>query len=136
MAARSISTRRVRNPTGLRATAFGAMAAAVIAATTTAGNRGLKRGRRSIGRRPFCIWARAFALYFGAMVRFPAVIALLSCAASAQQLPADFVNPVKKTLKEGGVVIGATLQAANLDTMSIMANAGFDFIWIEGEHSP
>jgi 2-keto-3-deoxy-L-rhamnonate aldolase RhmA len=70
------------------------------------------------------------------MVRFPALIALLACAASAQQLPADFVNPVKKTLKEGGVVIGATLQAANLDTMAIMANAGFDFIWIEGEHSP
>jgi 2-keto-3-deoxy-L-rhamnonate aldolase RhmA len=56
--------------------------------------------------------------------------------AAAQQLPADFVNPVKKKLKEGGVVIGATIQAANLDTLSILANAGFDFLWIEGEHSP
>ncbi len=61
---------------------------------------------------------------------------LLGSLAAAQQLPSDFVNPVKKTLKEGGIVIGATLQAANLDTMSIMANAGFDFLWIEGEHSP
>ncbi|MCX6620369.1 MAG: aldolase/citrate lyase family protein [Acidobacteria bacterium] len=61
---------------------------------------------------------------------------LLTSLAHSQQLPAGFVNPVKKTLQEGGVVIGATVQASNLDTMSILANAGFDFLWIEGEHSP
>jgi 2-keto-3-deoxy-L-rhamnonate aldolase RhmA len=55
---------------------------------------------------------------------------------SAQQPPAGFVNPVKKLLKEGGVAIGGTIQAANPDTAAIMANAGFDFLWIEGEHSP
>jgi 2-keto-3-deoxy-L-rhamnonate aldolase RhmA len=54
----------------------------------------------------------------------------------AQQLAPDWTNPVKKTLKDGGVVIGGTVTAANLDTMAIMANAGFDFLWIEGEHSP
>ncbi len=70
------------------------------------------------------------------MVRFLTPVLLIAASfAVAQQIPADFVNPVKKTLKEGGVVIGATLQASNLDTMSIMANAGFDFLWIEGEHS-
>lgn len=64
-------------------------------------------------------------------------LTLLFCSlAWSQQFPPDFVNPVKKTLKEGGVVIGATVQASNLDTMSILANSGFDFLWIEGEHSP
>lgn len=60
----------------------------------------------------------------------------MAASVALAQIPSDFVNPVKKTLKSGGVVIGATLQAANLDTMAIMANAGFDFLWIEGEHSP
>lgn len=61
---------------------------------------------------------------------------LAGSAAFSQQLSSDWVNPVKKTLHEGGVVIGGTVTAANLDTMAIMANAGFDFLWIEGEHSP
>src|SRR5512132_1889226 len=54
----------------------------------------------------------------------------------SQQISRDSVNPVKKTLQSGGVVIGATITAANLDTAAILANAGFDFLWIEGEHSP
>lgn len=61
---------------------------------------------------------------------------LLGASLCAQQPPAGFVNPVKKALKEGGVVIGGTIQAANPDTAALMANAGFDFLWIEGEHSP
>jgi 2-keto-3-deoxy-L-rhamnonate aldolase RhmA len=67
-------------------------------------------------------------------------IVLLAAAcfslAPAQQLSPDWVNPVKKTLREGGIVIGATITAANLDTMSVVANSGFDFLWLEGEHSP
>jgi 2-keto-3-deoxy-L-rhamnonate aldolase RhmA len=55
---------------------------------------------------------------------------------AAQQAPAGFVNPVKKALREGGVVIGGTIQSSNPDTAALMANAGFDFLWIEGEHSP
>lgn len=67
----------------------------------------------------------------------PIACALLSTLfAAAQQLPADWTNPLKKTLKDGAVVIGATLTSANLDTMSIVANGGFDFLWLEGEHSP
>lgn len=63
-------------------------------------------------------------------------LALLALAALGQQPPAGFVNPVKKLLKEGGVAIGGTIQAASPDTAALMANAGFDFLWIEGEHSP
>jgi 2-keto-3-deoxy-L-rhamnonate aldolase RhmA len=43
---------------------------------------------------------------------------------------------VKKALKEGKVVIGATVTAANPDVASTLAGAGFDFLWIEMEHSP
>src|SRR5215475_10929753 len=45
-------------------------------------------------------------------------------------------NPVKKALKEGKVVIGATVTAANPDVAATLAGAGFDFLWIEMEHSP
>ncbi len=45
-------------------------------------------------------------------------------------------NPVKKALKEGKVVIGATVTAANPDIAATLAGAGFDFLWIEMEHSP
>jgi 2-keto-3-deoxy-L-rhamnonate aldolase RhmA len=61
---------------------------------------------------------------------------LLAPLLQAQQPAPAMVNPVKKILREGGVVIGGTVQAANPDTAAIMANAGFDFLWIEGEHSP
>jgi len=45
-------------------------------------------------------------------------------------------NPVKKALKEGKVVIGATITVANPDVAANLAGAGFDFLWIEMEHSP
>src|SRR5262245_4705146 len=45
-------------------------------------------------------------------------------------------NPVKKALKDGKVVIGATVTAANADVAATLAGAGFDFLWIEMEHSP
>src|SRR5262245_12177103 len=45
-------------------------------------------------------------------------------------------NPVKKALKEGKIVIGGTVTAASPDVAATMAGAGFDFLWIEMEHSP
>jgi 2-keto-3-deoxy-L-rhamnonate aldolase RhmA len=70
------------------------------------------------------------------MIR-PILLSLaMATAAFSQQLPPGFQNPLKKTLKDGGVVIGATVTAASLDTMAVLANAGFDFLWLEGEHSP
>jgi len=45
-------------------------------------------------------------------------------------------NPVKKSLKEGKVVIGATVTAASPDVAATLAGVGFDFLWIEMEHSP
>ncbi len=64
------------------------------------------------------------------------LLALVLALAAQAQIPADWVNPVKTTLAGGGVVFGGTVTAANIDTACIMAGAGFDFLWIEGEHSP
>lgn len=71
------------------------------------------------------------------MTVFRASFLILMAFTTVRAQPAgDWVNPVKKTLQAGGVVFGGTITAANLDTASAMANAGFDFLWIEGEHSP
>lgn len=45
-------------------------------------------------------------------------------------------NPVKRALREGKTVIGTTITAANVDVAATLAAAGFDFLWIEMEHSP
>ncbi len=45
-------------------------------------------------------------------------------------------NPVKKALQEGKVVIGATVTATSTDVAATLAGVGFDFLWLEMEHSP
>jgi 2-keto-3-deoxy-L-rhamnonate aldolase RhmA len=45
-------------------------------------------------------------------------------------------NPVRKLLKEGKPVIGATITVASPDVAAHAANLGYDFLWIEMEHSP
>lgn len=45
-------------------------------------------------------------------------------------------NPVKKALGEGRPVVGATITVANVDVAAHAATLGFDFLWIEMEHSP
>jgi 2-keto-3-deoxy-L-rhamnonate aldolase RhmA len=45
-------------------------------------------------------------------------------------------NPIRKQLQEGQPVIGATLTVANADVAAHAAVMGFDFLWIETEHSP
>jgi len=47
-----------------------------------------------------------------------------------------FYNTVKQKLAEGKKVIGGTVLIANPDSYCAMANAGFDFLWIEMQHSP
>src|SRR5580700_11471359 len=45
-------------------------------------------------------------------------------------------SPVKKKLREGLPVVAATITVASVDVAAHMANLGFDFLWIEMEHSP
>ncbi len=45
-------------------------------------------------------------------------------------------NPVKKLLKEGKPVVGMTATVPSPDVALQAARLGFDFLWIEMEHSP
>ena len=55
----------------------------------------------------------------------------LSCLAQTEQ----WNNPVRALLKEGKPVIGATITTHSPDVAAAAANVGFDFLWIEMEHS-
>ncbi len=48
----------------------------------------------------------------------------------------NYVNPVKARLAAGEPVFGITLTTSNLDSAAQAASLGFDFMWIEMEHSP
>lgn len=45
-------------------------------------------------------------------------------------------NPLKKLLAAGKPVIGTTITVASAETAAQAAALGFDFLWIEMEHSP
>jgi len=47
-----------------------------------------------------------------------------------------WVNPVKQRLSEGLPVIAATITTASVEIAAQTAALGFDFLWIEMEHSP
>jgi 2-keto-3-deoxy-L-rhamnonate aldolase RhmA len=50
--------------------------------------------------------------------------------------PAKWENPVRQLLREGKPVIGGTVTTNSVDVAAHMANMGFDFLWVEMEHSP
>jgi 4-hydroxy-2-oxoheptanedioate aldolase len=61
--------------------------------------------------------------------------------AQYQSPPAGPATPpgessLRKALLEGRAVVGATVTVPNVDTALTLANAGFDFLWIEMEHGP
>lgn len=66
--------------------------------------------------------------------RFTMALLLLSAATVRAQT--EWENPVKKLLREGKPVIGATISVASAEIAAQAANMGFDFLWIEMEHSP
>ncbi|MBV8706408.1 MAG: hypothetical protein JO028_04415 [Acidobacteriaceae bacterium] len=45
-------------------------------------------------------------------------------------------NPVRISLREGKPVVGMTISTANVEIAAQAAEMGFDFLWIEMEHSP
>jgi 2-keto-3-deoxy-L-rhamnonate aldolase RhmA len=50
--------------------------------------------------------------------------------------PEAMENPLKRMLREGKYVIGTTITVASAETAAQAATLGFDFLWIEMEHSP
>ena len=47
-----------------------------------------------------------------------------------------WINPVKQRLAAGLPVVAATITTASVEIAAQTANLGFDFLWIEMEHSP
>ncbi len=48
----------------------------------------------------------------------------------------SWVSPVKQKLREGKPVIAATVTTSSVEAAAQLATLGFDFLWIEMEHSP
>ncbi len=47
-----------------------------------------------------------------------------------------WISPIKQRLRAGKTVIGLTITTASADVAAAAARLGFDFLWIEMEHSP
>lgn len=52
------------------------------------------------------------------------------------ELDSAWENPVKKSLREGRTVVGLTITTPSVEIAAHAASLGFDFLWIEMEHSP
>jgi 2-keto-3-deoxy-L-rhamnonate aldolase RhmA len=63
------------------------------------------------------------------------VAAQYQTAPPHQTAPELTVNPVKQALASGQAVIGATITAPSPDIAASLAGAGYEFLWIEMEHS-
>src|SRR5215510_16269213 len=65
-----------------------------------------------------------------------ALLLLRTCvAAEAQQAPKIY-NTAKQKLLDGKQVVGGKVFSPDPNMYCAMANAGFDFLWIEMQHSP
>ena len=63
------------------------------------------------------------------------VCTLIPWVAPAQSGAPKIYNTVKTKLKEGKKVVGGTVSSPDPDVYCAMANSGFDFTWIEMQHS-
>jgi 2-keto-3-deoxy-L-rhamnonate aldolase RhmA len=50
--------------------------------------------------------------------------------------PARMYNTAKQKLREGKMLVGGTIQSPDPNIYCAMAGAGFDYLWIEMQHSP
>src|SRR5580693_3404012 len=64
-----------------------------------------------------------------------AVFSTMWVMAHAQQ-PVKLYNTAKQKLREGKSIVGATVFSPDPNIYCAMANAGYDFLWIEMQHSP
>jgi 2-keto-3-deoxy-L-rhamnonate aldolase RhmA len=71
-----------------------------------------------------------------AFTRILMMVAVIFSAGIVQAADAEQFNTVKQKLAAGLQVIGGTVTSADIDIYCAMAGAGFDFLWIEMQHSP
>src|SRR6266851_367355 len=53
-----------------------------------------------------------------------------------QKAPARLYNTAKQKLRDGKQIVGATVFSPDPNIYCAMANSGYDFLWIEMQHSP
>ena len=63
-------------------------------------------------------------------------LAVVSQAQEGDAAQAQLYNTAKQKLLEGKQIFGGTVSSPDVGTYCAMANAGFDFLWIEMQHSP
>ena len=74
------------------------------------------------------------SLVFRSFLRFSA--AARCTAQQSTPTQSRIFNTVKQKLAAGKQVVGGTVVIPDPDTYCAMANSGFDFLWIEMQHSP
>ena len=65
-----------------------------------------------------------------------AALLLATCATVEAQQTSKIYNTAKQKLIDGKQVVGATIFSPDPSIFCATANAGFDFLWIEMQHSP
>jgi len=55
---------------------------------------------------------------------------------TTQAAEGNIFNTVKQKLAAGEQVVGGTVSSSDIEIYCAMANSGFDFLWIEMQHSP
>ena len=67
-----------------------------------------------------------------------AALSTLTCwmAVSTGQAQTRMYNTAKVKIQSGKQIFGGTIQSPDANMYCAMANAGFDFLWIEMQHSP
>jgi 2-keto-3-deoxy-L-rhamnonate aldolase RhmA len=63
-------------------------------------------------------------------------LALVRAQTSQQKAPVKIYNTAKQKLKDGKPIFGATVLSPDPNMYCAVANAGYDFTWIEMQHSP
>src|ERR1035437_8097020 len=51
-------------------------------------------------------------------------------------LKTNWEHPVRAKLQAGEIVLGATITTPSIEAAALAATLGFDFLWVEMEHSP
>src|SRR5688572_21461059 len=74
-------------------------------------------------------------LLLAAVLMLPGLALAQATTNTATTAPRIF-NTVKLKLQEGKQVVGGTVSSSDPDIYCAMAGAGFDFLWIEMQHSP
>src|SRR5438270_8342196 len=63
-------------------------------------------------------------------------IAFGGAQAQQQKAPVRMFNTAKQKLREGKTIVGATVFSPDPNIYRAIANAGYDYLWIEMQHSP